>query len=153
MTTITIVMTCKLNIELVGGAVIRGLVRLVNSACVCVWWRSGRSPSSAQLFNLSITADRGRLIVWGNSVRLCKRFWQEVTDRWASVSETKSRRNRRLKQIWCCCRSIINPSLILKHWERKREALDEGQSSLTSALWAERKRDGDSQQFYSCLTG
>ncbi len=36
MTTITIVMTCKLNIELVGGAMIRGLVRLVNSACVCV---------------------------------------------------------------------------------------------------------------------
>ncbi len=36
MTTITIVMTCKLNVELVGGAMIRGLVKLVNSACVCV---------------------------------------------------------------------------------------------------------------------
>lgn len=120
--------------------------------CVCDEGQSVHRPAHSSLIWVS-RADRGRLIVWGNSVRLCKRFWQEVTDRWASVSETKSRRNRRLKQIWCCCRSIINLSLFLKNWERKREALDEGQSSLTSALWAERKRDGDSQQFYCCLTG
>lgn len=93
--------------------------KLVNCVCVCDKGQSVHRPVHSSLIWAS-QADRARLIVWGNSVRLCKRFWQEVTDRWASVSETKSRRNPRLKQVWCCKSKCHNYHLSVTHCQTLR---------------------------------